>query len=130
MTGRKGSGAQRLPSCYATVQPGLEDIAAEEIAESLGADVKRAGQGLIVFRAPEIDASILQLRTTEDVFLLGWGTDKLTYRAEDLDHIRRWTAQDADWANMLRIHHALRPKPTGKPTFRLVTQMTGHHGYR
>ncbi len=64
------------------------------------------------------------------MFLLGWGTDKLTYRAEDLDHIRRWTAQDADWADMLRIHHALRPKPTGKPTFRLVTQMTGHHGYR
>src|SRR5439155_8158347 len=69
-------------------------------------------------------------RTTEDIFLLAWGTDKLTYRAEDLDHIRRWTAHDADWTQLLRIHHALRSKPKGKPTFRLVTQMTGQHGYR
>ena len=30
------------------------------------------------------------LRITEDVYLLAWGTDKLTYRAEDLDRIRRW----------------------------------------
>src|SRR5581483_11332324 len=26
--------------------------------------------------------------------------------------------------------HAIRPKPKGKPTFHLVTQMTGEHGYR
>ena len=31
---------------------------------------------------------------------------------------------------MLRILHSLRPKPKGKPTFRLVTQMTGTHAYR
>jgi 23S rRNA G2445 N2-methylase RlmL len=73
---------------------------------------------------------LLRLRTTEDVFLLAWGTDQLTYRAVDLDQIRRWTAHDADWTNLLRIHHSVRPKPKGKPTYRLVTQMTGHHGYR
>jgi tRNA (guanine6-N2)-methyltransferase len=108
----------------------MEEVAGEEIAELLGGEVKRTGRGLVVFRPPEIDSSILQLRTTEDVFLLAWGTDKLTYRAQDLDLIRRWTDHDADWANLLRIHHALRPKPKGKPTFRLVTQMTGQHGYR
>jgi tRNA (guanine6-N2)-methyltransferase len=112
------------------VQPGLEEVAGEEIAELLGGEVKRTGRGLVVFRLPEIDPAILQLRTTEDVFLLAWGTDKLTYRATDLELIRRWTDHDADWANLLRIHHALRPKPKGKPTFRLVTQMTGQHGYR
>jgi 23S rRNA G2445 N2-methylase RlmL len=119
-----------LPSCYAVVQPGLEDLAGEEIAERLGGDVKRAGKGLVVFRVPEIDDRLLKLRTTEDVFLLAWGTDQLTFRAADLDQIRRWTAQDADWAKLLRIHHSLRPKPKGKPTYRLVTQMTGTHGYR
>jgi len=119
-----------LPSCYATVQPGLEEFAGEEIAESLGGEVKRTGRGLVVFRVPATDPALLQLRTTEDVFLLAWGTDKLTYRAQDLDQIRRWTAHDVDWANLLRIHHALRPKPKGKPTFRLVTQMTGQHAYR
>jgi 23S rRNA G2445 N2-methylase RlmL len=119
-----------LPSCYAMVQPGLEEIASEEIAAQLDGDVKRTGKGLIVFRVPEIDERLLRLRTTEDVFLLAWGTDELSYRAEDLERIRRWTAHDADWPQLLRIHHALRPKPKGKPTFRLVTQMVGEHGYR
>jgi tRNA (guanine6-N2)-methyltransferase len=119
-----------LPSCYAMVQPGLEDIAAEEIRANLDGEVKRTGKGIVVFRIPEIDERLLRLRTTEDVFLLAWGTDELTYRAEDLERIRRWTANDADWARLLRIHHALRPKPKGKPSFRLVTQMVGVHGYR
>jgi len=112
------------------VQPGLEAVASEEIEQDLGGAIKRSGQGFVVFRIPEVDASVLRLRTTEDVFLLAWGTDQLTYRAEDLDRIRRWTAQDANWQDLLRIHHAIRPKPKGKPTYRLVAQMNGEHGYR
>src|SRR6267142_5655126 len=94
-----------LPSCYAVVQPGLEALAADEVARALGGEVKRSGKGLVVFRVPEIDERLLRLRTTEDVFLLAWGTDQLTYRAEDLERIRRWTAHDADWARLLRLHH-------------------------
>jgi 23S rRNA G2445 N2-methylase RlmL len=112
------------------VLPGLEPVAGDEIQRDLGGEVKKTEQGLVVFRVPEIDASVLRLRTTEDVFLLAWGTDKLSYRAADLDKIRRWTAHDADWERLLQIHHAVRPKPKGKPTFRLVAQMTGTHGYR
>src|SRR5262245_13584591 len=118
------------PPCYAMVMPGLEAIAAEEIEQELGGEVKRTGPGFVVFRVAAIDESILRLRTTEDVFLLAWGTAALTYRAADLESIRRWTARDADWQNLLRIHHAIRPKPKGKPTYHLVTQMTGEHGYR
>ncbi|MCI0463830.1 MAG: RNA methyltransferase [Gemmataceae bacterium] len=119
-----------LPPCYAVVIPGLEPVAGEEIADALRGEVKRTGPGLVVFRLPEIDRAVLRLRTTEDVFLLAWGTDKLTYRATDLESIRRWTAREADWDSLLRIHHAIRPRPKGKPTYRLVTQMTGRHGYR
>src|SRR5262249_52390110 len=36
----------------------------------------------------------------------------------------------ADWARLLRLHHAVHAKPRGKPTYRLVTQMRGEHGYR
>jgi tRNA (guanine6-N2)-methyltransferase len=122
--------AEPLPSCYATVLPGLEEVAAEEIAQDLGGEVKRTGTGFVVFRVPEIDRALLRLRTTEDVFLLAWGTDSLTYRARDLDSIRRWTARDADWDRLLRLHHAVRPRPSGKPSYRLVAQMTGTHGYR
>ena len=34
-----------LPACYAMVQEGLEDVAAEEIAQTLGGIVKRSGGG-------------------------------------------------------------------------------------
>src|SRR6266852_5767280 len=118
-----------LPACYAQVVPGLESIAAEEIASELGAEVKKNVNGVVVFRVEEISDRLLDLRTTEDVFLLAWGTDQLSYRAQDLESIRRWTARDADWANLLRIHHTIRPKPKGKPSFRLVTQMHDQHGY-
>jgi 23S rRNA G2445 N2-methylase RlmL len=112
------------------VVPGLEPVAEEEITHDLGGEVKRTGRGLVVFRVPEIEPSLLSLRTVEDVFLLGWGTDQLSYRAEDLDRIRRWTAREIHLEALLRIHRALQPKPKGTPTYRLVTQMQGTHGYR
>src|SRR5262249_48863871 len=127
---RQHSAPEPAPPCYAMVQPGLEEVAAEEIERDLGGEVKRSGPGFVGFRVPELDASVLRLRTTEDGSLLAGGTDKLSYRAEALARIRRWTAHDADWQHLLRLHHAIRPKPKGKPTYRLVTQMTGEHGYR
>jgi 23S rRNA G2445 N2-methylase RlmL len=112
------------------VLPGLEVVAAEEIEHELGGEVKKQGDGFVVFRVPQIDDSLLSLRTTEDVFVLAWGSDTLTYRAVDLDRIRQWTAREANWAQLLRTHHAVRPKPKGKPTYRLIAQMSGVHGYR
>src|SRR2546423_817644 len=122
--------SESLPPCYAIVFPGLESLAEEEIAKELGGEVRRSEPGLVVFRIPQITSHVLQLRMTEDVFLFAWGTNKLTYRAQDLESIRRWTARESNWDGLLRIHHAIRPKPKGKPTYRLVTQMTGEHGYR
>jgi tRNA (guanine6-N2)-methyltransferase len=118
------------PACYATVLSGLEAVAADEITRDLGGDVKKAEKGVVVFRVPETGPDLLRLRTTEDVFLFAWGTDSLTYKAEDLKSIRHWTAKEADWQHLLSLHHAIRPKPKGKPTYRLVTQMSGTHGYR
>ena len=118
-----------LPACYAMVHEGLEDFAAEEIARTLGGTIKRTGEGIVVFRSNEIDRDILRLRTTEDVYLYGWGTDELSYRAKDLESIERWTER-VRWDALLKLHHAITPKPTGKPTYHFVTQMTGVHGYR
>src|SRR5262245_1882533 len=126
---RSRSQPPALPALYAMVQPGLEAVAAEEVERDLGGEVKRTGRGLVVFRLAEIGPEVLRLRTTEDVFLLAWGTDQLSHRAEDLDKIRRWTAREPDWAQLLRVHHALRPKPKGRPTYHLVAQMHGKHGY-
>ena len=122
--------APTLPACFAIVLPGLEEIAAEEIKKRLGGEVKKAYRGVVVFRVGEIDRRLLSLRTTEDVYLLAWGSDSLTYRAADLDEIEKWTARKPDWPELLRLHHAIRPRPRGKPTYRLVAQMEGKHGYR
>ncbi len=121
---------RETPACFATVPSGLEAIAADEINRDLGGDVKKAEKGIVVFRVPEVGPELLRLRTVDDVFLLGWGTDSLTYRAEDLKSIRHWTTKEADWQQLLGLHHAIRPKPKGKPSYRLVTQMGGTHGYR
>jgi 23S rRNA G2445 N2-methylase RlmL len=110
------------------VHEGLEGIAADEI-EQLGGETKRSGNGIVVFRLPDIDRDILTLRTTEDVFLYGWGTDELSYRAKDLESIERWTDR-VNWDLLLKVHHAVTPKPAGKPTYHFVTQMEGVHGYR
>ena len=118
-----------LPACYAMVQPGLEPIAAEEIARDLGGEIKKTSPGIVVFCVAAIDDRLLRLRTVEDVFLLAWGTDQLTHRAEDLDNIARWTARAPDWNHLLRLHHSVHPKPKGKPTYHLVTQKEGDHAY-
>src|SRR4051812_11281476 len=121
--------AAEVPPCYATVQPGLEEVAAEEVTRDLGGQVKKIDRGFLVFRVPDITPDLLNLRTVEDVFLLAWGSDALSYRATDLDKIERWTAREPDWTRLLQLHHRVHPKPKGKPTYHLVTQMTGEHGY-
>ena len=121
---------EKTPACYALVQPGLEEIAGDEVVRELGGEVKKTGAGLVAFRVDAISPDLLKLRTTEDVFLLAWGTDDLTRRASvDLERIRQWTKK-APWQQLLKIHHAIHVKPKGKPTYRLVTQMNGAHGYR
>lgn len=121
---------RETPACYALVLHGLEAIAADEITRDLGGEVKKAERGIVVFRVPEVTPQLLRLRTVEDVFLLAWGTDSLTYKAEDLKSIRNWTSKQSNWKHLLELHHAIRPKPKAKPSYRLVTQMDGTHGYR
>lgn len=112
------------------VLPGLEPVAADEIRSELGGDVRKTGSGFVIFRVPEISPRLLKLRTTEDVFLLAWGSDSLTFRAVDLKSIQRWTATEANWRDLLHFEAQVRPRPKGRPTFRVVSQMAGEHVYR
>jgi 23S rRNA G2445 N2-methylase RlmL len=124
------SAPPETPACYAVTLPGLEAIAADEITRDLGGEIKKTERGLVLFRVDAIEPDLLKLRTVEDVFLLAWGTDSLTFRAPDLKQIQHWTAREPNWQHLLRLHHAVHPKPKGKPTYHLVTQMTGTHAYR
>ena len=116
-------------SCYAMVVSGLESIAAREIELLLGAKITRKTDGLVTFKIDGPDPDLFDLKTTEDVFLFAWGTDSLTYRAKDLEDIRKWTAKEGDWTRLISQHHAFKPKTKGKPTYRFITQMDGEHGY-
>ncbi len=115
---------------YAQVQTGLEPVAADEITRDLGGTVKKTSRGTVVFTVPEVTPKLLQLRTTEDIFLLAWGSDTLTYRPPDLANIRQWTVKKPDWPGLFAKHHGVRPKAKGKPTFHLVCQMQGEHAYK
>lgn len=117
-----------LPPLYVHVHPGLEPVAADEITRDLGGSVKKILRGQVVFRLDAIDAKVLRLRTVEDIYLLAWGSDSLTYRATDLKLIQQWTAK-VKWDRFFKLHQPVRPLK-GKPTFHLVCQMTGEHGYR
>jgi tRNA (guanine6-N2)-methyltransferase len=128
--GKRPDSEPTVPALYAHVQAGLDAIATDEITRDLGGEVKRTGRGVVVFRA-DITPKLLKLQVTEDVYLLAWGTDSLTYATEDLKTIRTWTARKPDWPTLLRHHHAIRPLKKGqKPTYRIVCQMQGEHGYR
>lgn len=128
--GRPDADSKPLPPLYATVHGGLEPVAADEITRDLGGEVKKTSRGLVVFRVESLTPDVLQLRTTEDVFLLAWGSDSLTYKPADLDTIRTWTAKKPDWDRLFRLHHLIRPKTKGRPTYNLICQMQGEHGYR
>ncbi len=119
-----------LPPLYAMTHGGIESTAADEITRDLGGEVKKTARGLVVFRMEELTDKLLSLRTTEDVFLLAWGSDSLTYKAEDLDTIRTWTARKPDWEHLFKLHHKIRPKTKGRPTYHIVCQMQGEHGFR
>jgi tRNA (guanine6-N2)-methyltransferase len=119
-----------LPPLYAMTHGGIESVAADEITRDLGGEVKKTSRGLVVFRMDELTDSVLSLRTAEDVYLLAWGSDSLTYTAADLDTIRTWTARKPDWPHLFKLHHKIRPKTKGRPTYHVVCQMQGEHGFR
>ncbi|MFT3880265.1 MAG: methyltransferase [Gemmatales bacterium] len=118
------------PALFALTVPGLEAVTAREIEDDLGGIVKKKMNGIVVFRVDHLDKNVLKLRTAEDVFLLAWGSDDLTYRASDLALIQKWTAKEPQWPRLLEYHKAIRPKPKGRPSFRLIAQMHGEHGYK
>ncbi len=116
--------------CFATTVVGLEGLAAQEIESRLEGEVRRQLPGIVIFRVPELSRAMLRLRLVEDVFLLAWGSDSLTYRAVDLKQFAHWTAKEVPWPKLLQAHHQVHAKPKGKPTYHLVCQMHGKHAYR
>lgn len=117
------------PPCYAMVHPGLEQVAAEELKEKLDSDIRKTLPGFVIFRPGFFHSNLLQIRTTEDVFLLAWASGELTKRATDLDLIAKWTSREADWTKLISLHQQIRPKRHTRMTFRYVVQMEGERAF-
>ena len=60
-----------MQSYYAMTMPGVETVAFSEINARLdSAELLRFARGLVLFRSDTESSALLQLRTTEDVFVL------------------------------------------------------------
>jgi tRNA (guanine6-N2)-methyltransferase len=128
---RSRSGRSRPLEYAASVHPGLEDVAAQEIRETLpGAHPVEQQRGWTVFRYPGEAGQALQLRTTEDVFLLLYRTDKLpTYRKAALPLLVRMANNSWFWEQAMTHFYQTR-QPVKRVTYRVVAQMSGKHGFR
>ena len=116
----------------ASVLPGLEDIAGEEIERRLkGAEVVASRRGWVVFRYPGNAADLLKLRTTEDVFVILFRTAGLSpYRKEAIPLLTRMARNSRYWDQALIRFHEARQRRVRRVTFRVVAQMTGKHAFR
>jgi 23S rRNA G2445 N2-methylase RlmL len=120
-----------IPEYAASVQPGLEEIAGQEIEKKLiGARVIDSQRGWTVFGYEGDAADVLRLRTTEDVFVLLFRTAALpSYRKDAIPLLARMAARSRYWDQaMTRFQQTHRP--VKRITLRVIAQMTGRHGFR
>lgn len=119
-----------LRSFYAMTMPGLETLAFSEIrAKMPDAELVKFARGITLFRTATPPDELLQLRTTEDIFItikhitgLGRGRDAVRVFHSALLNIEDMNATLSVWR---RAHKAIQPK-----TWRVVSQMVGPHDFR
>ena len=131
---RRGNGRPRpRPVEYAaSVHPGLEEIAGEEIEARLAqARIIEAQRGWVLFRYPGHAPDLLRLRTTEDVFVVLFRTGELPpYRKEALPLLTRMARNSHYWPQAMASLGQVRRGKVKRVTFRIVAQMSGKHGFR
>lgn len=116
----------------ASVIPGLEESAGDEIETRLeGARIIETQRGWVVFQYPGQAGDLLELRTTEDVFVLLYRSHELpTYRKEALPTLTRMARSSRYWDQALARFHQTRARSVKRVTYRVIAQMSGKHSYR
>ena len=114
---------------YAMTMPGLETLALSEIrAKQSDAEQVKFARGIALFRSSTSPASLVELRTTEDVFLALVYISGLQHGREALRVLHSATLHadlDAALIAWRRAHHGRQPK-----TWRVVSQMNGSYDFR
>lgn len=114
---------------YAMTMPGLETLAFSEIRATLPeTELVKFMRGIALFRMTTPPEHLLDLRTTEDVFVL-LAHIKGLRRGQDALRVLHSATLNANLedaiASWRRTHHGRRPK-----TWRVVSQMVGSYDFR
>jgi tRNA (guanine6-N2)-methyltransferase len=124
------------PAFMAHVVPGLERFAVDDMRRRLGEiEVTRTLQrfdertSLIVFRYGGDPRSLLELRSTEDVFALCLSNQAVPADRRALPAIRSQFASDPSIPAALTVLQRVRPW-RGRATFRVVARASGAHQFR
>ncbi len=124
---------RRLPPLEyaASVHPGLEEVTDDEVQSTLpGAQPIAGTRGWTVFRYPDDAGALLRLRTTEDVFVLLFRTDRLPpNRSGAIPLLMRMARDSYHWDQAMTSLYQTR-RPVKRVTFRVIAQMTGRLGFR
>ena len=120
---------------YAQTMPGVEEIAWLEIRDKL--PKARFGEylfakdqnGIVVFHYDGTATDVMQLRTTEDVFMRVLAVDKVSRGRRDLAQITQWVQQGEAFGRAVNDFLRLR-KFSKPPTFRVISRKYGKHDYR
>ena len=120
---------------YAQTMPGVEEIAWLEIRDKL--PKVRFGEylfakdqnGIVVFHYDGDPKDVLQLRTTEDVFMQVLSVNKMARGRRDLIQVTEMVQQGEAFGQAMNDFLRFR-KYSKPPTFRVISRKYGKHDYR
>lgn len=115
----------------ASVLPGLEEIAGQEIKTRLpNAHIVEQRRGWVIFRCEGHAAQLLDLRTTEDVFVVLYRSDHFPpFRQQALALLTRVSAQSRNWEEAFSRFNSVQSRSVRRVTFRVIAQQIGKHGF-
>ncbi|NCF64641.1 MAG: methyltransferase domain-containing protein [Chloroflexi bacterium] len=128
-------GKQNRTTYYAQTMPGVEEIAWLEIRERLNTAVfqeylfAKEQNGIVLFSYKESLDKLLQLRTTEDIFLEAISKKRMSRGREDLKQFYDLAHKSDTFGRAANILLRFR-KYSQPPTFRVVSRKYGKHQYR
>jgi len=127
--------ANKRITYYAQTMPGVEEIAWLEIKDKLPRaqfgeyQFAKDQNGIVIFHDDGPTADILQLRTTEDVFMQALSVPKLSRGRRDLAQVTEWVQQGDVFGQSMNNYLRYR-KFSGQPTYRVISRKYGKHEYR
>ncbi|MCB8923930.1 MAG: RNA methyltransferase [Ardenticatenaceae bacterium] len=124
-----------MTQCYAQTMPGVEKIAWLEIRDRLPQArfeeylFAKEKNGIVVFGYDASLDTLLQLRTTEDVFVQALYVPKLQRSRRDLQLLAQQVEKGEPFGRAVNDFMRFL-KPSKPPTYRVISRLYGKHPYK